>query len=155
MNITKAALRKSKKSLFQSFVVLFLLLVMITPVYANSFAWSYTSNAGGMIINGKANGKTYQMTAGQMILDGGVTIVMDTGSPYATWKHTVRKVGTLWDTSICNVSVTPNIPAARFGFTKDCGQQSAGTNYLYIERITGSGHSDERIVIGDGTLTTN
>lgn len=94
------------------------------------------------------------MTAGSMSIQGGVTIVMDTGLPHASWKHTVKKVGTFYDTSVCSVSVTPTVSGGFTPFGANCGTQSAGTYYLYVERVTSNGLSDERICTGSGTLTT-
>ncbi len=144
----------SKKNLIESLVITILLLVMATPVLANSYNWGWTSNDYGMIIDGKRNGITYNLTAGTMTLQGGVTIIEDTSFGLATWRHTVKKVNLLIDSSVCSVSVTPELPGVRYPFSKNCGSQPAATYYLYIERLTSTGESDYRIVTGSGTIST-
>lgn len=145
-----------KKYLILITLVAALLLLVVTPVLANTRNWSWTMGTSGRVIDGKANGVLHSMTAGTLTLSGSVwndfNLVGATGPAKITIE--VRRQRTLLpDQLICSTSVTPD---SRVGYqyrktiSKNCGSIVSGTYYLYIWRS----YADGRRIKGEGTLRT-
>jgi hypothetical protein len=133
------------------------MLIMVTPVFANSSSWSFLAFYDRYYLSGKANGVFHNMTAGQLTNSGKIWVTMIMGGIPAgmyPWYFEVWKKNTVFDQLICTSSpVYPNVMVGSqyaTSFTKSCGNISAGTYYLVIYRA----QSDNREVQGSGTLHT-
>lgn len=136
--------------------ILLAILVMTTPVLANSSNWSFTSNLDGMVWNGTV---LHTMTAGNLTNSGTIYVAAAQGASQevASWKIIVRRKNTIGYTTICSVTVKPSYYVGyqyAVPFSKNCGQITAGKYYIRFERITSTGYSDHRQVVINGTLFT-
>lgn len=147
-----------KKSLLSILLVLFSLLVMVSPVLANTSNWWFLALYDRYYLNGENNGVYHSMDSGNLTISGSIWVTMIMGGdppPPEAFYFQVWKNNTWFDTKICTSGgVTPSVmvgPAYAESFSKNCGSISSGDYYLVIWR----GDADDREVEGSGTLVTN
>lgn len=135
-------------------LVVFAMLITISPVLANTSNWSFQSTVDGRYLDGLANGVRHVMTAGTLTNSGSIwatSAIPGANTNANPWTFEVWKEVTGLDPKICSVVVTPrtalNSPVS---FSKGCGSITAGTYYLIIFRSA----SDGRAYAGSGNLRT-
>lgn len=150
-------LHRLTNNLFSAFLVCLAILIIVTPVFANSSTWSFLAFYDGRYLSGKANGVFHTLTAGSLTNSGSIWVTMIMGgSPNGLqpWYFEVWKKNTIFDQKICTSNpVYPNVMVGRqyaTTFSKNCGNIPDGKYYLVIWRS----ESDNREVQGSGTLTT-
>lgn len=133
--------------------VLFVMLIMVTPAFANTSNWYFLAYYDGRVINGKTNGVFHQMTAGALTIGGTIKTTAIFGTPNGAqpWYFEVWKNG-LIPSKKCTAGpvAVPLSWNQTNSFSKACGSISAGSYYLVIWRAA----SDNREVTGSGTLRT-
>jgi len=134
-------------------MTLLALLVMATPVLANTSSWSFLAYYDGRVINGKTNGVFHQMTAGALTISGTIKTTAIYGTPNGAqpWYFEVWKNG-LISSKKCTAGpvAVPLSWNQTNSFSKACGTITAGSYYLVIWRAA----TDNREVTGSGTLKT-
>ena len=146
-----------KNHIVTSIFLVFAMLVMASPVLANSSNWWFLAYYDRYYLSGKANGVFHNMTAGNLTNSGYIYVTyIQGGTPSGRqpWYFEVWKKNTLVDKKICTSNaVYPNVmvgPNYKTNFSKNCGNISSGSYYLVIWRAA----SDNREVTGSGTLAT-
>lgn len=134
-------------------MTLLAVLVMATPVLANTRSWNFLAYYDRYYINGKTNGVIHTMTAGALTLSGTIKTTAIYGAPAGAqpWYFEVWKDG-LVSSKKCTagpISVPISLNQTN-SFSKACGTITAGNYYLVIYRAA----ADNREVTGSGTLKT-
>lgn len=141
------------KHVLRVFLLTVALIVMALPALANSSSYQWEMSHEGRNVNGKRNGVLHDMTAGELTNSGEVWQYFNLQGATGPLKVgiEVRKVNTLFDSSVCIAYVTPsaelNDPVS---YSKDCGTISDGTYYI----VAFKGDMDGRSTAGRGVLET-
>lgn len=140
-----------------SIMTIFAVLVMATPVFANSSSWWFLAYYDGYIVNGNWNGIYHTMTAGSLQISGSITTTAIYGTPVGAqpWYFDVSYHCGLFNWWRCTVCTAGPVPVPLYwnqttSFSKSCGTIPARQYYLVIYRNA----LDNREVTGSGTLTT-
>ncbi len=151
MKLTKHSTIRNR--IITTIMTLLAILVMATPVLANTSSWSFLAFYDGRVINGKSNGVFHQMTAGALTISGTIktTAIYGTPNGAADWYFEVWKDG-LIPSKKCTAGpvAVPLSWNQTNSFSKACGTITAGSYYLIIKRP----FLDNREVTGSGTLRT-
>lgn len=149
---------QSKRSTIRNRIItiamtLIALLIMATPVLANSSSWWFLAYYDGRVINGHDNGVFHSMTAGTLTISGTITTtaIYGTSNGAQPWYFEVWKDG-LIHTKKCTAGpvAVPLSWNQSNSFSKNCGSITSGSYYLVIWRAA----TDNREVTGSGTLRT-
>ncbi|NOK64352.1 MAG: hypothetical protein GFH27_549431n40 [Chloroflexi bacterium AL-W] len=135
--------------------LLFVTLMMASPVLAHSESWYFYQGLNGRVVDGSVNGIIRNLPAGVLTISGEVWTTNIAPGPTGVQPHTieVHKKKLIGSDKICAPKIYP--PANDIGqrhavsFSKDCGTIEASSEYyLYIWRTV----IDGREVEGSGTL---
>lgn len=152
-NMSTSELHKARNRIVTTILTLLAMLIMATPVIANSSSWYFLAYYTGYVVNGHDNGVFHQMNAGPLTINGTIetTAIYGTPNGAAPWTFEVHK-DTLFHPKVCTAGpvAVPLSWGDTNSFSKLCGTISEGSYYLVIYR----GSLDNREVEGWGTLST-
>lgn len=142
-----------KRIFVQSILILSILTVLAAPTaLANTAGWSFTMDH--RYVNGKDNGITHAMTAGNMTNDGSIwAYSKDAGATPSPNSVTVAvyRQDVFTDPKICDTTLTPYTTLhLEKSFYESCG--SVQTDDYYI--VAYKGADDGWNIKGDGILDT-
>lgn len=126
------------------------LLIMLTPVFANSSSYSFTMDY--RYVNGKSNGVTHGLDAGYLTNSGVLWAYAKAPGAVGPYPVTIAVVkDELIDRTICTVSVTPYTTLGVIkSFSQGCGNVKTGVYYIEAWKANDDGW-DIKVI---GTLTT-
>jgi len=140
-----------QKNIVASMIALLAMLLIITPVSANTSNWNFTSFMDGRYLNGSDNVVFHQIDAGFLTFEGSIAAVDSNENPNpnaSEWTFQVKKDAFGPDPTICQTVVLPTTDGNPVFFNEGCENTSAGSYCLVIFR----GASDGCSYSGSGTL---
>jgi hypothetical protein len=109
------------------------MLIMSTPVIANSSGWYFLAYYWGYGVNGHDNEVFHQMNAGPLTISGRIetTAIYGTPNGAAPWTFDVHK-DSLFHPKVCTAGpvAVPLSWGDTNSFSKSCGSISEGSYYL-------------------------
>ncbi|MDX2074965.1 MAG: hypothetical protein SFZ02_00920 [bacterium] len=135
----------AKGQTIKALLILFAMLIMVFPVFANTSGWSFTGTVAGRVVNGGNNGIYHNMTAGSLTNSGSIwpTFANPGSTSPSPWVFEVWKDNGIFDSFICASSpvTTGTTIGQGTSFSQGCGTISSGSYYLVAWRATTDGRS--------------